>query len=360
MCRPGQDPSFQGDGAGLWVTVDNGEPINLCGSRAQKRRGARRTDSARIEGIESVEELWSTAEVSDAGTLVVLPLSPGRHTIRWVFRVRPASGGVGPVGPAKNPYLTMVAVVGVLEGGAFSCTPCPAGWFSVGASSECRPCPEGHDSAPGGTACTPCPPDFFAPYPGTAKCEPCGEGTHSRGGMAECAEECQFELGERLDTSALGNDASQLVYDASALRDAVPMVGPLSVKVQQAWDATALDRDLFFSLCSPLPESAPCRASFDPESSRHSYACAVPIRELKEEVVSPLERGESSLALGTLLSAKALPAALKRKYKFGVSLEHSGGDGCSAPGGMLGAWSIWIHLVCAPDQVSPAWFPRID
>jgi len=119
-----------------------------------------------------------------------MSLSPGRHTIQIIF--------------IKNSHeihshrdnriiIHDYSISGVASGGAASCEPCPAGYYSTPSSSICLPCPIGTYSEPGDATCSLCPEGTFTNKAATSVCTPCGPNTKSKADRSDCDYQlCQF------------------------------------------------------------------------------------------------------------------------------------------------------------------------
>lgn len=110
-------------------------------------------------------------------------LAPGRHTIQVVF-----SKYVDEVLTHRDNRLILhdFQISGVSTGGASSCAPCPAGYYSTLSSSVCLPCPVGTYSADGDAICKACPEGTFSNSTGTSQCTPCGPNTKSKPDRTDC------------------------------------------------------------------------------------------------------------------------------------------------------------------------------
>ena len=120
------------------------------------------------------KEYKSSVVMAQSGAI---PLKLGYHKLSWVY--------YHPGGGSDIAYLHYVAVEGTDEGGASSCLPCPAAFWSTKESTICTPCPAGFSSVPGSSECSKCSEDEFSPLPGSL-CLKCLENTVSNEGRTAC------------------------------------------------------------------------------------------------------------------------------------------------------------------------------
>jgi len=106
-------------------------------------------------------------------------------------------------------------ITGVASGGASSCAPCPAGYFSIQSSSECSPCPAGTYSEEGSSTCSICPEGTYSKDIAVASCKACGPNTRSQPDRLDCDEMgCTY------------SPRAAVVYNLSALQSD-EMYGPI-------------------------------------------------------------------------------------------------------------------------------------
>jgi len=156
-----------------------------------------------VDGHPASSDKIITTACGVSGQTVSLVLSPGPHTLRWIFSVEPGEGQqeAAPLQSSAGVPVATISSVRVedsISGAASSCNPCPAGTYAPSPTSRCAPCPKGTTSSPaggGGTSCVPCPADTFSPVAGSPKCRPCGPqtGTGGRMGAAACSANFTFE-----------------------------------------------------------------------------------------------------------------------------------------------------------------------
>ena len=120
------------------------------------------------------KEFKHNQAVAESGAI---PISIGYHKLSWVYY----HPGVG----SDIAYIHYIAVEGADEGGAASCLPCPAGYWSEQEKTICTPCQPGYSSAPGARECVRCNEGEYSPTSGSL-CLPCPSNTQSNSLRTSC------------------------------------------------------------------------------------------------------------------------------------------------------------------------------
>jgi len=151
------------------------------------------------------KEYKSSVAVAESGAI---PLKIGYHKLSWVY-YHPGLG-------SDLAYLHYIAVEGTDEGGASSCLPCPAGFWSSQESTICTPCPAGSSSPPGSSECSQCSASEYASLPGSL-CLKCMENTEANKDRTACVAPAVLSFGStEVPIWTLSAASKSPVFSASA------------------------------------------------------------------------------------------------------------------------------------------------
>ena len=124
--------------------------------------------------IEVNDQLFASFPESTASNEPIsIRLELGQSTIRWTHHQEDNSAA----------SISSILIVGVDEGGAGYCVPCPVRYFSANASSTCTPCAPGYTHTPDRTSCQRCPVNMISTDTG---CETCPFNTEANSEQTMC------------------------------------------------------------------------------------------------------------------------------------------------------------------------------